>query len=100
MIYYKSESIKRENHIIFFAFYCKGGDTVKVKSNELKLRIAEKAMTNKDFAKCAKLSIATVSRAINQDSNFNSRTIGRICAALNCQPMDIAKFTNTVDIST
>lgn len=63
---------------------------MKIKSDELKLRIAEQSLTAKELAEKTELSIATISRVLNQEQKeFSFKTVGKLARGVKCNVSDI-----------
>ena len=63
---------------------------MKIKSDELKLRIAEQSLTAKELAEKTELSIATISRVLNQEQKeFSLKTVGKLARGVKCNVSDI-----------
>lgn len=63
---------------------------MKIKSDELKLRIAEQSLNAKELAEKTELSIATISRVLNQEQKeFSFKTVGKLARGVKCNVSDI-----------
>lgn len=64
-------------------------EKVKKKNNQLKYMIGKKFDSVQKCAKVSGISRVTISKIISKETVPNSKTIFKLCDALDCNPSDI-----------
>lgn len=68
--------------------------SVKINTRFVRQRMLDLGWEQKDLAAAANLTEATISRLLN-GSDFTSRTLGLLSAALQCAPVDLIQVGAT-----